>query len=129
MNMPSTKPHPRARARELYNQFGPRVDDVLASRLRKARRRALDAGAGPARWVRRMVPASAFTVAIVAAMLIWQPLQHMASAPTMTSTTQSVSMASILPPDAGQTDPTLYQDMGFYAWLAQQPDTQAQTRN
>lgn len=129
MNTPSTKPHPRARARELYNQFGPHVDDVLAARLRNARRHALDANAGPARWVRRMVPVSAFAMAIVAAVLIWQPLQHMQPTSTMTSTTNNVTMASILPPDAGQTDPTLYQDMGFYAWLAQQPDTQVQTRN
>lgn len=107
-------------ARELYRRAGPQVDPAMAARLRAARREAL-AGAGHRRmpW---MVPAGACAVAALALVALWQPLHGPATIATMAPTaTVSADAAEALPPDADQTDPALYQNLDFYAWLAQQP--------
>lgn len=116
-------------ARDLYLRAGPHVDAHMAARLRTARRKALAGSEHPRmRW---MVPASACAAAVLAVVVLWQPLRGPGTVATMTSgAAVSAEAAEALPPDADQTDPGLYQNLGFYAWLAQQPPGgQAPTRN
>ena len=103
------------RARALYRRAGPRVDPATAGQLRAVRRDALEAR--HRRGMRWMVPTGAVAAALLAAVVVWQPSQRHATAPASTQATN----ADALPPDVGQTDPSLYQNLGFYAWLAQQP--------
>ena len=122
MKTPPTTTDMQNRARELYQRLGPRVDHATAARLRAARRQALDARPGH-HHVRWMVPAGACAAALLAVLTIWQPLHQPSHVATMAPTASSqTSDADMLPPDADQ-DPTLYQNMDFYAWLASQPDT------
>lgn len=106
------------RARELYLRASPPIDSATAARLRAARRDALDAGTAPHRNLRWMVPTGAFAVVALAVAVVWQPMRSPASL-------QQVSASSLgddeLPPDAANADPALYQNLDFYAWLAQQP--------
>ncbi len=111
-----------SRARELYRRAGPRVDPATATRLRAIRRQALDARPAQHPAMRWMVPTGAFAVALLAVVGIWQPLRH--SPPVATPAILSAGAAAsseALPPDASQTDPALYQNLDFYAWLANQP--------
>lgn len=110
------------RSRELYREAARRIDPVTAGRLRAARRQALEAAQVPARtsssW---LLPAGAFAVITLAAMMLWQPLApHQATpAPQSASTTGAGSeLDNELPPDADQIDPNLYQNLDFYGWLA-----------
>lgn len=103
------------RARDLYRRAGPRIDPATSGQLRAIRRDALEAR--HRRGMRWMVPTGAIAAALLAAVVVWQPAQRHAAthAPTEAASTDA------LPPDVGQTDPSLYQNLGFYAWLAQQP--------
>lgn len=115
--------HFETHVRDLYLRAGPRVDSATAVQLRAARRNALANGQRrqTMRTMRWMVPTGAVAVALLAVVTVWQPLQRRT---TLTpATTHITDTTQALPPDAGQTDPTLYQNMGFYAWLAQQPAT------
>ncbi|HTM29592.1 MAG TPA: hypothetical protein VL097_09610 [Rhodanobacter sp.] len=111
------------RARELWNDAAQRLDPATAGRLRAARRQALEAAQAPTRRaVRWLIPTGAFAVIALATMMVWQPLpQHRASTATQaigSAIDASADLDSDLPPDADQTDPTLYQNLDFYGWLA-----------
>jgi hypothetical protein len=110
------------RARELYREASQHVDPVTAGRLRAARREALDALNAPkhraGRW---LIPSGAFAMLALAAMMVWQPLPHHKTAPSVHVAVAAQANADLdndLPPDADQTDPNLYQDLDFYGWLA-----------
>lgn len=113
------------RARELYREWGPRVDTATAARLRAARRTALEQGTAPRRPLRWMVPAGAFAAAVLALVVNWSSLPPQHAAPVASHV--AVTDEQALPPDADQTDPALYQDMDFYAWLAEQPRVASRT--
>jgi hypothetical protein len=122
MNTTPTTTDIAARARQLYRRAGPQVDAATAARLRAARRQALEARPTHRAWP-WMVPAGACAAALLAVVAIWQPLARtLPVATTSVGATSGQDAASdMLPPDADQTDPALYQHMGFYAWLANQP--------
>lgn len=106
-----------SRARKLYRELGPRVDTVTAARLRAARRNVMERAASrPRRPLHWIVPAGAFAMTALAVIISWQPLHRLDTPPA-----QNAASEQILPPDADQTDPALYQNMDFYAWLADQP--------
>jgi hypothetical protein len=107
-----------ARARALYLRASQDVDTATAARLRAARRSALEAGDTAPRLLRWMMPAGAVAVAALAVVVVWQPMRH-----TLPKATPSAISADVddLPPDADSADPALYQNLDFYAWLAQQP--------
>ena len=113
------------RARALYRYAGPSVDTATAARLRAARQAALDVAERPHRALRWMMPAGAFAVAALAVVVVWQPLHHapqpVLAAPTAAVNVNAADSDTELPPDADSADPALYQDLDFYAWLAQQP--------
>ena len=108
------------RARELWHEAARRVDPAIAGRLRAARRDALQAGKTPARpAVRWLLPTGAVTAVALAALMAWQPLPHAPSAPQERPVASSAPEPdNELPPDAEQVDPSLYQNLDFYAWLA-----------
>lgn len=106
------------RARALYLRASRDVDPVTAGRLRAARRTAL-AEPRPAAGRRMLLPAGAFAVAAMAALLVWQPGSlSVAPAPVPASAQAADGEPNDLPPDADSTDPALYQDLQFYSWLA-----------
>ncbi len=109
------------RARELYLRAGPRIDPATAAELRAARARAL--AVGTPRRLGWMVPAGACAAAALVAFTLWQPLRGPTVATRAAPVGDTAESAQVLPPDADQTDPALYQNLDFYAWLAQQPAT------
>lgn len=114
------------RARRLYRELGPRVEPATAARLRAARRTALEKAPSRARrHIRWMVPAGAFAMAALAVLVNWQPF-HGDTRPAPSVASGGATADQLLPPDADQTDPALYQDMDFYAWLADQPAVASQ---
>lgn len=107
------------RARSLYRQAAADVDTATAAHLREARRRALDGGhRGAARW---MVPAGAFAAAALALVVVWNPLRGPSPHASGHAVRATVDADAELPPDADAADPGLYQDLDFYAWLAEKP--------
>ena len=108
------------RAREVWREAARQVDPATAGRLRAARREALQEANSPhprtASWV---IPTGAVAAIALAAMMVWQPLPH---APSVTqdqlATSAVLEPDNELPPDAEQVDPSLYQNLDFYAWLA-----------
>ena len=109
------------RARTLYREAGQRIDPATAGRLRAARRQALAAASAPQRHTARwLVPTGAFAAIAFAMLMVWQPLSHGPTVPTSqtSSTEQSAEVDSDLPPDAEKADPSLYQNLDFYGWLA-----------
>ena len=127
MNLPDNRPAmlPDAqleqRARTIYREASQRLDPATAGRLRAARRHALDAP--PRHVVRWLVPTGAFAVLALAVLMLWQPLAHAPSAasdPSMQTAGVSASPQAdnVLPPDADKVDPSLYQNLDFYGWLA-----------
>lgn len=120
------------RLRARYLEAGDTVDAHTAARLRAARRAALLAGTAPARsrlgltrmaparaLQRVLLPAGAFAMIVLASLMIWQPARHpTASAPRTAATLAAPDPDSELPPDPDSTDPTLYQNLDFYDWLA-----------
>lgn len=123
MNAPDN--HLERRARELYREAAVRLDPAMAARLRAARREAL---ASPRdSWAHRLLqlllPAGAFAAIAVVALFLSSPVQRPASdAPTAM---QATDTEGELPPDAAAADPTLYQNMEFYGWLAKNGDSEA----
>ncbi|HEU4669578.1 MAG TPA: hypothetical protein VFR91_02605 [Dyella sp.] len=111
------------RARALYRQAGRALDPATAGRLRAARRDALQAPPASHRTARLLLPAGAFAVAALAALMVWSP-RH--PAPVTAPPAVAVAVAgtpqgpddSELPPDADSADPALYQNLDFYGWLA-----------
>lgn len=136
MNLPDNRPDHRPdalsdaqleqRARALYREASQRLDPATAGRLRAARRQALGAAHAPPRHVARwLVPTGAFAVLALAALMMWQPPAHAPSAapdPSMQTAAAGVSAGpqadNVLPPDADKVDPSLYQNLDFYGWLA-----------
>jgi hypothetical protein len=121
MNAPDN--HLERRARELYRQAAVHLDPAMAARLRAARRDAL-ANAGES-WAHRLLqlllPAGAFAAIAFVALFMSSPVQRTtSSAPTAI---QAVDVDGELPPDAAAADPTLYQNMDFYGWLAKNGDS------
>ncbi len=114
------------RARTLYREASQRLDPGTAGRLRAARREALAAAQAPRRHVARwLVPTGAFAVLALAALMMWQPPAHAPStAPTAPLQAAAAGASSgpqadnVLPPDADKVDPSLYQNLDFYGWLA-----------
>jgi hypothetical protein len=119
MNTPDTRF--AQRARELYRAAAHQLDPLTSARLRAARIRALatpQAGERPsARW---LIPSGAFAAVAFAAVLVWQPLTQLTPHPgvAINGTAGNSDADSDLPPDADQADPTLYQNLDFYGWLA-----------
>ncbi len=109
----------QTRARDLYLRASREVDTATAARLRAARNVALDAASKP-RMLHWMMPAGAVAVAALAVVVAWQPLRHLMPAPAPHAVTTG-NVDAELPPDADSADPALYQNLDFYAWLAQQP--------
>ncbi|WP_329742710.1 hypothetical protein [Dyella sp. A6] len=109
------------RARTLYQEAGRNLDPTTAGRLRAARRRALQAALDPAPLgIRALLPVGALAVAALAALIVWQPLQHGTSGNTAAGVHHAVSATdNELPPDPDSNiDPNLYQNLDFYSWLA-----------
>jgi hypothetical protein len=106
------------RARELYLRASRDVDPVTAGRLRAARRTALAGPTSHSAARRILIPASAFAVVALASLMVWQPLGGPTADAPATVQTVDVSDPNDLPPDADVTDPSLYQDLQFYSWLA-----------
>jgi hypothetical protein len=107
------------RARALYLRASRDVDPATAGRLRAARRTALAGGSGHTVARRILIPASAFAVVALATLMVWQPLGGPSpSAPPAVVQAMDGGEPSDLPPDADSTDPSLYQDLQFYSWLA-----------
>lgn len=119
MNSPDDRIEQRARA--LFRQASRELDTATANRLRAARRDALQAAPSAHRTARLLLPAGAFAVIALAALMVWSP-RH--PAPTATAPTATATAAiqtqddSELPPDADSADPALYQNLDFYGWLA-----------
>lgn len=115
------------RARALYHQASQQLDPAITGRLRAARRAALQPVLPSHRVARLLLPAGAFAVIALAALMVWQPHRG-APAPTV----PAAAIASMpgapqddseLPPDADSADPTLYQNLDFYGWLAANDST------
>jgi hypothetical protein len=120
MNTPDTRFVQRAR--ELYRAAAHQVDPLTSARLRAARIRALAIPrAGEHRpGTRWLVPGGAFAAVAFAAVMLWQPLTQLTPHPTVaiSNTAGNGDTDPDLPPDADQADPTLYQNLDFYGWLA-----------
>ena len=121
------------RAREVYLAAARGIDPVTAGRLRAARRSALAQPGGSVHGASRwLVPTGAFAVLALTALMMWQPasrppprqLPHTAVSEAPADTDNE------LPPDADKADPSLYQNMDFYGWLAssQSPDSSPTNR-
>lgn len=117
------------RAREVWREAARQVDPATAGRLRAARREALQESANPGRHaVRWLIPTGAFAAVALATMMLWQPLPHALSPLSGDHAANVAPEADIeLPPDAEHVDPSLYQNLDFYAWLAAN-DSQPATR-
>jgi hypothetical protein len=119
MNHASDKPFEQ-RARALYHEAAHRLDPATAGRLRAARRTALAAAQAPAphHRMRTLLPVGALAAVALAALMVWQPLQHEA-VPATAVTSAAHAADNELPPDPdGNDDPNLYQNLDFYSWLA-----------
>ena len=122
MNVPDNRPDKlfEQRARALWLDASRHIDPVTTGRLRAARRQALEAAHAPRRHgVRWLIPTGAFAVIALATLMVWQPLPRHAATPAGHVAGMGADMIdSELPPDADKTDPTLYQNLDFYGWLA-----------
>ncbi len=118
------------RARAVWREAARQVDPGTAGRLRAARRNALQEARSPhphaaARW---LIPTGAVAAIALAAMMVWQPLPRAPSVAQDRVAARAVPESdNELPPNAEQVDPTLYQNLDFYAWLAAN-DSRAATR-
>lgn len=118
--------HLERRARALYREAARQLDPAVAARLRSARREVLasvDKSSAAQRLLQLLLPAGAFAAIAFAALILTSPAQRPTSAPT--TATQAVDVDGELPPDAAAADPTLYQNMDFYGWLAKNGDSEA----
>jgi len=125
MNAPDN--HFERRARELYREAARQLDPAVTARLRAARIEALAKTARPSlaeRTLQLLLPAGAFAAIAFVALFMSSPVQR----PTTAAPTSAVQAADIdgeLPPDAAVADPTLYQNLDFYGWLAKNGDSEA----
>jgi len=120
---PQTEHDFENRLRALYRRTADEVDTVAAARLRETRRRALEAAEKP-RLFRWLMPMGAVAAGLLAVVVIW-PSATRHPGPSRAGTSVSTADTS-LPPDPEGADPAMYQDLDFYAWLADQPSA---TRN
>jgi len=108
------------RAHALYRQASQQLDPAMAGRLRAARREALQPAPSSHRAARLLLPAGAFAAVALAALMVWQPHRGTTAparaVPALIAGTGQDD--SDLPPDADSADPTLYQNLDFYGWLA-----------
>ena len=107
------------RARALYRQVAQELDPAIAGRLRAARRDALQPAPPARRAARLLLPAGAFAAVALAALMAWPT--HRGTAVQVAPPVASNALMqedSDLPPDADSADPTLYQNLDFYGWLA-----------
>jgi hypothetical protein len=125
MNAPDN--HLERRARELYREAARQLDPAMAARLRAARNEAL-ASADRSSWAHRLLqlllPAGAFAAIAFVALFLSSPAQR----PVTIAPAGAVQAADVdgeLPPDAAAADPSLYQNMDFYGWLAKNGDSEA----
>lgn len=119
-NRPDGRQHEpfEQRARELWREAARQVDPGVATRLLAARREALQAGRTPARHAARwLIPTGAVAAIALATLMVWQPLPHALPQQHLTQNTLA-EPDNELPPDAEQVDPSMYQNLDFYAWLA-----------
>lgn len=121
------------RGRRVYRAAAARVDPATAVRLRAARRNALvqpgRAARGTSRW---LVPAGAFAALALAALMMWQPASRSPTLPLPRAAQVSQASTDIdneLPPDADAADPSLYQNMDFYGWLASSQNPESAPTN
>ncbi len=117
------------RARELYREAAHQIDPATVARLRAVRRAALDSANRETlahRLLQLLLPAGAFAAIAFAALMLSSPVQGpVGSEPTASAHSTMLEADSDLPPDAAAADPTLYQNMDFYGWLAKNGDSQA----
>lgn len=125
MNAPDN--HLERRARELYREAARQLDPATATRLRAARRAALDGAGGSSlaqRLLQLLLPAGAFAAIAFAALMLSSPVQGPGGKGAGTAVSVGESDTE-LPPDAAAADPALYQNLDFYGWLAKNGDSQA----
>jgi hypothetical protein len=113
------------RLRSLYRRTADEVDTAAAARLRESRRRALES-AGQPRLFRWLMPMGAVAACLLAVVVIW-PSNSRHAGPAGTGSRVSTTDTS-LPPDPEGADPAMYQDLDFYAWLADQPSASHHAR-
>lgn len=116
------------RVRALYLEATQRLDPVTTGRLRAARRSMLQEGAGryesPApRRARMLLPVGAIAAIALAALMTWQPTPHPQDE-VQPQAQAGLEQDEYLPPEADKTDPGLYQNLGFYSWLAANDSSQ-----
>lgn len=122
---PQTEHDFENRLRALYRRTADEVDTAAAARLRETRRRALEAAQRP-RLVRWLMPMGAVAAGLLAVVVIW-PSTSRHTGPARTGTSMSTADSS-LPPDPEGADPAMYQNLDFYAWLADQPSATRHAR-
>lgn len=99
------------RARRLFEAASARLDAPMAQSLQRARRRALDANARPARSYVGAIPAGAFAAAVLALGLAW----WLPTRPALP--VESPAVAGAIDADAMLTA----EDAELYAWLGDAP--------
>lgn len=110
------------RAREIYAEACANVDAHTHARLATARRNAMGAAQRPSH-KRIWLPAAGAMAACVLAVGVtfWRP----ASVPARVQGPKIAASDVELPLDADPQQMDLYQNLDFYQWLAQQPDSRA----
>ncbi|HEX7813677.1 hypothetical protein [Dyella sp.] len=110
------------RARALYRESTHRIDPVTAGRLRAARRTALEATrtSRQTRGLHVLLPTGALAAVALAVLMAWSPMQNRGSdALQPQSVAARVADSDMdLPPDPDSGDPSMYQNLDFYGWLA-----------
>lgn len=125
MNAPDN--HLERRARELYREASRQLDPAVAAKLRSARRDALAKANDSSlahRLLQLLLPAGAFAAIAFVALFMSSPVQRPSTAKP-NGAVQAVDVDGELPPDAAAADPTLYQNLDFYGWLAKNSDSEA----
>lgn len=119
----------QTRIRALYQCTADEIDTATAARLREARRKALAARRGLhlGRW---LFPLGAVAACLLAVVVIWPstPRHPATTSPQAVSASAGDSDDTALPPDPDNNDPAMYQDMDFYAWLADQSHATSKQR-
>jgi len=116
------------RLRSLYRRTADEVDTATAARLRESRRRALDAAERP-RLGRWLMPAGALAACLLALVVIRPSTPHNSASVGSATHALASSADNGLPPDPDSADPAMYQDLDFYAWLADQSGSSSPTRH